>query len=136
MAQTGTSLRPKIKEPLGQETVQQMVTSSRPETKEPLRETRPKCTPAKEPEREAPLTLLIQRINCRVIPKWARVTLKWEESIRKWEAEVIAPARPHNNSKARRKSQANVDAAGSPLEAPFQTATVTRRKVAGMEVAA
>ena len=72
-----------------------------------------------------------------MVPKWARVTLKWEENIHKWQAEVIAPARPNNNNrKPRRKSQANADAAGSPLEAPFQTATVTRRKVAGMEVAA
>jgi hypothetical protein len=57
---------------------------------------------------------------------------KWEGNIRKW-AEGIALPQRDNNSKAR-KSQANADAAGSPLEAPFQTATVTRRKVAGMEV--
>jgi hypothetical protein len=71
-----------------------------------------------------------------MVLKWERVTLKRVGSIRKWEVEVIAPARPHNNSKGKRKSQANADVAGLPLEAPFQTATVTRRKVAGMEVAA
>jgi hypothetical protein len=116
-----------------------MGTSSRPDIKatcEPLGETRPKCIPAKWPDPGAVLTVHMRRIKCRVIHKWARVTLKREGSIRKWEVEVIAPARPDNNSKARRKSQANADAAGSPLEAPFQTATVTRRKVAGMEVAA
>ena len=114
-----------------------MGTSSRPEiraTCEPLGETRPKCIPAKWPDPGAVLTVHMRRIKCRVIHKWERVRLKWERSIRK--EEVIAPDRPDNNSKARRKSQANADAAGSPLEAPFQTATVTRRKVAGMDVPA
>ena len=58
-----------------------------------------------------------------------------EGNIRKWEAEGIAHTRAaSSSSKARRKNQANTDAAGSPLEAPFQTATVTRRKVAGIDV--
>jgi hypothetical protein len=71
-----------------------------------------------------------------MVHKWELVTLKWEGSIQKWELEVIAlPRRDNSNSNAR-KSQANGDAAGSPLEAQLQTATVTRRKVAGMEVAA
>ena len=56
---------------------------------------------------------------------------KWEGNIRKWEAGIALPRR--DNRKAR-KSQANANAAGSLLEAPFQTATITRRKVAGMEV--
>ena len=68
-----------------------------------------------------------------MVPKWARVTLKWEGSVHKRAEEIALPRR--DNRKAR-KSQANADAAGSPLEAPFQTATVTRRKVAGMEVTA
>jgi hypothetical protein len=68
-----------------------------------------------------------------MVPKWELVTLKWEGSIR--NLEVTAPTRPAGNSKAR-KNQANADATGSPLEAPLQTATVTRRKVAEMEVAA
>ena len=70
-----------------------------------------------------------------MVPKWELVTLKWEGSIHKWAEEIALPRRD-NRSKPRRKSQANADAAGSPLEAPFQTATVTRRKVAGMEVTA
>ena len=65
--------------------------------------------------------------------KWERATPKWEGNIRQWQEVIALPRR--DNRKAR-KSQANADAAGSPLEAPFQTATVTRRKVAGMEVAA
>jgi len=69
-----------------------------------------------------------------MVPKWERVTLKWEGSVHK-EAEEIALPRRRNNRKAR-KSQANANAAESSLKAPFQTVTVTRRKVAGMEVAA
>ena len=69
-----------------------------------------------------------------MVPKWARVTLKWEGSVHKWEVEVIVQPRRRNNSKAR-KNQANANGAESLLEAPFQTVTVTRRKVAGMEVA-
>jgi hypothetical protein len=46
-----------------------------------------------------------------MVLQWERVTLKWEGSIRKWVAEVIALPRRDNNSKARRKSQANADAA-------------------------
>ena len=69
----------------------------------------------------------------RVIPKWARITLKWQGSIHK-RAEVIVLPQSRNSSKAR-KSQANTNAAEPSLEAPFQTVTVTRRKVAGMEVA-
>jgi hypothetical protein len=55
------------------------------------------------------------RIKWRAIHKWERVTLKWAGSIhrwaesrRKWEAEIALPRRD-NNSKARRKSQANGD---------------------------
>jgi hypothetical protein len=68
-----------------------------------------------------------------MVPKWAHVTLKWEGSVHKRAEEIALPRR--DNRKAR-KSQANADPARSPLEAPFQTATVTRRKVAGMEVEA
>jgi hypothetical protein len=68
-----------------------------------------------------------------MVPKWAHVTLKWEESVRKRAEEIALPRR--DNRKAR-KSQANANAAESSLEVPFQTVTVTRRKVAGMEVAA
>ncbi len=68
-----------------------------------------------------------------MVLKWERVTLKWEGSIHKWEAGIALLRR--DNRKAR-KSQTNADPARSPLEVPFQTATVTRRKVAGMEVAA
>jgi hypothetical protein len=51
-----------------------------------------------------------------MVPKWELVTLKWEGNIRKWEAEVIALSRAVDNRKAR-KSQANTDAARSPLKA-------------------
>ena len=114
--------------------MEQTGTSSRPEIKEPLGETRPKCTPAKEPELEVvQLTGHMRRIKCRVIPKWDRVTLKWEGNIHKWAEEIALPQR---DSRKARKSQANAETAGSPLKAPLQTTTVTRRKVAGMEVAA
>jgi hypothetical protein len=54
-----------------------------------------------------------------MVPKWELVTLKREGNIRRWEAEVIAPTRPaDSNNKARRKSQANADAAASALKAP------------------
>ena len=68
-----------------------------------------------------------------MVPKWELVTLKWEGSIHKWAEEIALPRR--DNRKAR-KSQANADPARSPLKVAFQTATVTRRKVAGMEVEA
>ena len=84
--------------------------------------TMPKCIQAKEPELEEPLT--------GVIPKW-------EANTHRWEAEVIAPTRPaDSNNKARRKSRANTDVARSRLQATLQMVTVTRRKVAGMEVPA
>ena len=92
--------------------MEQIGTRPRPEiratTCEPLAETRPKCIPAKEPGLEGRLTLLIRRIKCRAIPKWARVTLKWEGNIRKWEAEVIALSPAADSSKAR-KRKANTD---------------------------
>src|SRR4030095_9202162 len=72
-----------------------------------------------------------------MVPRCDRVTSKWEENVHGRQAAVISPNRAaDNNSSKARKSQANADAAGSPLETPFQTLTVTRRKVAGMEVAA
>ena len=52
------------------------------------------------------------------------------------QAEAAEIALPRRDNRKARKSQANANAAWSPSEATLQTATVTRRKVAGMEVAA
>ena len=126
--QTGTRLRPEI----------------RATTCEPLAGTRPKCTPTKEPELEVvPLTHLIRRIKCRtsrrrlrVIPKWARITLKWQGNIRLRQAAVIALIRAADNrNRKARKSPTNPNWRTATVKATLQTVTVTRRKVAGMEVA-
>jgi len=47
--------------------------------------------------------------------KWERATPKWEGNIRQWQAEGIAL--PRRDNRKARKSQANADAAGPPLDA-------------------
>ena len=110
----GSEQREALQEPvrqLEQGKPEQTGTSSRPEiqgTEETPLETKPKCTPAKWPEPEAPGTRHVRRIKCRAIHRWQRVAVKWEaESIHQWEAEIVLRRR-RDNRKAK-KSRANTD---------------------------
>ena len=92
---------------------------------------------AKEPELEgAPLTHLIGRIKCRTSRSRLRVIPKWPHKAQ-MGGNIRSGRRRKSPSPDRRTTARQEKARRTPsrsLEATSQTVTITRRKVAGMEV--